>query len=877
VTLRSIFGLCITLLLAATVLAQGVATGADLQGSIRALGTTLRVLQITAHPGDEDGALLLYQVRGQGASVTLLTLTRGERDDNRHDILEPAEQGLLRTMEQLASDEHYGVDQRFTRVVDFGFARTSDEVFDRWGGHNAALSDIVRVIRETHPDIIITPFEIGSPDGDGQHQATAILVREAFRAAADPKKFPEQLTDGVEPWQAKRLFVLMHSGAYSVAFNSGAVGAGEHESWQQQAERALTEQRSQQGIAHLPHDSVRHYRLIESAAGSELAEGARDFADGLNSGIASLLSPTFSSMAASRSRASTASARVAGLGEQATLQVQSRLRAMSAAAVAAEASTGDRLNRIAQITEYLRNLRGVQDRMIGAHASAWLRAELAQKRKLAEHALLLAADVRLQARLMDDSQGPTYVLVPGASFAVQVQLESGAGVSVNIANMELKAEGGRWAPRREWNPGDAQAVFRGRVPPDAPFTRPQFLLDSEEDGTYRILDERNATRPLPPPSLQAIAEIEINGEVVQASAPVEARDGPQDALQRTAVVAPPISVIVEPRTHWNRRTNFAYGEIEVRVRSNLPKLQNALLSVYPPAGWRAEPEHEVLDIERRGEEHSYRFFLIQERGGEGVFPVRALVRWGGAVFDQGYTLVHGARNQVAFGYRPSTGSLVSAEVDVPENLEVGYVGVAGDPIPATLRDINVKVTDLGQDELMQGRLGKYWAIVLGPHALDTREDLAGARTRLLSYGEAGGALVILGQADAVRFSSNAPLPYPMDLGTARVSNEASAVEMIEEHDDLLWDPNEIGSEDFRGWSEERGGHFAERWDAHFQALLRMSDPGQPVQEGSLIRARYGRGTVVYTGLSFYRQLPGGVPGALRLLVNLLSSGAELHR
>jgi hypothetical protein len=128
----------------------------------------------------------------------------------------------------------------------------------------------------------------------------------------------------------------------------------------------------------------------------------------------------------------------------------------------------------------------------------------------------------------------------------------------------------------------------------------------------------------------------------------------------------------------------------------------------------------------------------------------------------------------------------------------------------------------------------------------------------------------------VRFSSNAPVPYALELGTARVSNEASAVEMIDEHDDLFSDPNEIGSEDFRGWTEERGRYFALRWDAHFEALLRMGDPGQPLQEGSLIRARYGRGSVVYTGLSFFRQLPAGVPGALRLLVNLLSSGAELH-
>jgi hypothetical protein len=453
-----------------------------------------------------------------------------------------------------------------------------------------------------------------------------------------------------------------------------------------------------------------------------------------------------------------------------------------------------------------------------------------------------------------------------------VQVEAAAGI--RVASVELKSEGGRWTPRREWTAGDTHAVFRGRVPVDAPFTRPQFLLDGEEDGAYRILDERSATRALPPASLSAVVEVEVDGEVVRASAEVMGREG---STRRTVSIAPAVSVIVEPRTHWNRRTNLAYGEIEVRVRSNVAHLQNALLSVHPPKGWRAEPEHEVLEIEGQGEEHSYRFFLVQEHGDEGAFAVRAVVRLGNAVFDQGYTIVKSAGERVAFDYRTSDGWLVSAGVEVPEGLEVGYVGVAGDVIPAALRGIGVQVTDVDREELLHGRLEKYWAIALGPHAVDARDEVGEAKSRLLHYAETGGALVIMGQADAARFASNAPVPYAVEVGLARVSNEASAVEMIDEHDDLLQDPNEIGADEFRGWSEERGRYFARSWDSHFEALLRMRDPGEPVQEGSLIRARYGRGSVVYTGLAFYRQLPAGVPGALRLLVNLLSAGAELHR
>ena len=852
--------------------------------AVRGLGTTMRVLQITAHPGDEDGALLLYFARAEGARVTLLTLTRGEGGDNRLGIIEPTEQGLLRTMEQLASDEHYGAAQRFTRAVDFGFVRTADKVFERWRGHNVALADMVRVIRETRPEIIVTPFDTSSTDGDGQHEATAILVREAFRAAADAKKFPEQLSGEIQPWQAKRLFALARSGAYSVAFNATDRAAGEGESWQQLAERALAEQASQQGIWHAPHEhslpqDVRRYRLVDSAPGYAMAAGAKNFTEGLDSRLESLSGD-------------------AGLSRDAAQQVQGRLMAMSVSAAAAGSAAlsdnaEDRSECAVQIAAYLRNLRAVEDLMLGGHATGLLRAEVAAKRKEAEQALLLAAGVRVQARLVDEDAA-AYVLVPGASFAVQVQVEADSGV--RVAGLELKSEGGRWTPRREWTPGEAHAVFRGRVPPDAPFTRPQFLLESAEDGVYRILDERNATRALPPPALHAVAEIEVNGELVRASVPVEGRDGSaqdesadaQDGrsessgAMRGVMVAPPVSVIVEPRMQWNRRTRRSYGEIEVRVRSNVANLHNALLSVHPPNGWRTEPEHEMLEIEKRGEEHTYRFYLVQNRGSDGEVPVRAVVRWGGAVFDQGYTMVrragvYGAPGQVEFDYRASDGWLISAGIEVPDNIEVGYVGAGGDAIPAALRGINVSVTEMDRESLLQGRLERFWAIVVGPHAIDVRDDLGEARTRLLHYAETGGTVVILAQSDAARFARNAPLPYSVELGNARVSYTSSTVEMIEEHDDLLQDPNEIGAGDFRNWSEELGRNFARRWDRHFAALLRLRDPGEPVQEGALIRARYGRGSVVYTGLSFYRQLPAGVPGAMRLLVNLLSAGAELHR
>ena len=862
-TSRRIFVLLLTVFLLALLLAAplcGQTPGKTAAQPVPAwqlqgLGSTLRVLQITAHPGDEDGALLAYFAQGAGARVTLLTLTRGERGDSHEGVREPGEQGLVRTLEQQAADAIYGVEQRYTRVVDFGYTRKSSEAFDRWLGHNPALADMVRVVRETRPQVIIVPFDSGG-DGDGQHEATLILAREVFKAAADLKKFPEQLKDGLEVWQPRRLFALARTGSYTVEFHADETPHGAPESWQQLGQRALQQERSQLGLWHAPGGATRRYRLVEAAPGFELADGAQDFAFGISAQLESLAADS-------------------GLSKDSAQSAERRLRLMRTASEQAAESHSDAAACAGHLAEHLQNLRTVEDLLLGGRGNAAFRAEILSRRAQAEHLLVQAAGVKVQALLKEDGAATTAdaanVLVPGMKYTIEVRAELASDASVH--SFELRSEGGRWTPAREWKPGEAQAIFRGRVPQDAPFTRPQFLLGSEDDAVYRILDEHNATRPLPPPPLEAVVEVQIGDELARIVVPVQAMTG---GVPQPLAVAPPMSVIVQPRTHWNRRTRYSYGEMEVRVRSNVANLQNALLTVHPPSGWHTEPEHEMLEIATRGDEHTYRFFMVQDRGGEGAFPSRAIVRWASSVFDQGYTIVRAAGG-VAFHYRSSDGVLVSTAVDVPEGLSVGYVGLPGDNIPAALRDMNIRVVTLDAASLESERLERYWSIVLGPGVVDVRDELAAQRERLLSYVKGGGVVLILGQTDTARFATNAPLPYPLELGTARVSNAYSAVEFPEAHHELLQEPNDIAEEDFRGWSEERGHNFALHWDGRYEALLRMRDTGQPVQEGALLRARYGRGSVIYSGLAFHRQLDAGAAGALKLLVNLLSAGAELHR
>ncbi|HEY1262314.1 MAG TPA: PIG-L family deacetylase, partial [Terriglobales bacterium] len=275
--------------------------GAGLKQMLRKLGTTGRLLQIDAHPDDEDGGMLTLEARGKGITTVLLTLNRGEGGQNKvgsnlFDVL-----GVLRTLELTAADRYYGVEQRFTRVADFGYSKSADETFQKWGGHDIALGDIVRVIREFQPDVIVARFSGTSRDGHGHHEASAILAKEAFRAAADPNRFPEQMKEGLLPWQAKKFYVgnVCGFGAstcpdenYTVKLNTGQVDPVLGMSYIHFAMEGLRHQLSQGagGWSVEPGDRFTFYKLVDSVEKPKLDVNGheKDFFDGIDTSLTGL-------------------------------------------------------------------------------------------------------------------------------------------------------------------------------------------------------------------------------------------------------------------------------------------------------------------------------------------------------------------------------------------------------------------------------------------------------------------------------------------------------------------------------------------------------------------------------------------------------------
>jgi LmbE family N-acetylglucosaminyl deacetylase len=867
---------------------------------LQRLGTTARLMQTVAHPDDEDGGMLTLESRGRGASVLLMTLNRGEGGQNKvgsnlSDVL-----GVLRTLELLAADEYYGVEERFSRVADFGFSKSADETFTKWGGHDVALGDVVRVIRTFRPDVLVARFSGTERDGHGHHQASSILTKEAFRAAADPKRFPEQIAQGLEPWQAKKLYIgnVCGFGAmtcpdanWTVKLNTGEKSADLGGSYVQFAMQGLRHQLSQ-GAANWnvdPGDRFTFYKLVDSVEPTKLDKDGheKDFFDGIDTtlpglarGIAESKVPKFGY------ELQQIAIRIAQATEDAN-------RNDAAAAVIPLMGVAAAFKQLSV---------DVRAAGLGASAESDLIARLEEKSEQAEIAVDLALNVTLQATVIS-RVGPngepveeapkkeadaTITVSPGQDFLVAVDFHNGSKDRLFIDGLKLEVPEG-WATisdktkRRAISPGENErAVFRLRVPQNAAYTRPYWHRDDPEtESVNHIDDEKYATLPFPPPVLRARVEYSLedsNGKKeksgIRATVVTVFVDETGVQRARPLAVVPAFSIALEPGTQVISTHNGSSSEVAVGVASNLGREAGGTLRLALPKGWRSEPAQFAVELKRRGEKKDFQFKVFPAGLQEGRAKVRAVLEAGGEKFSEGYTLVTREDLGSFYYYQPAVQRVSIVDVKAPHDLKIGYVMGAGDDIPTVLKQVGMDVTLIPPGKLASEQLSQYGTIVLGIRAYDTQKDVVTNNQRLLDYVAAGGTLVVQYNAGAGDFNGGHFTPYSAELSRARVSVEEAPVEILAPEDGVFHYPNEITSRDFDGWVQERGLYFMDKWDEHFKPLLSCHDPGEDAQKGGLLRAQYGKGTYIYTGYAFFRQLPAGVPGAVRLYVNLLSAGHE---
>ena len=860
---------------------------AGLKLMLRRLQTTARLMQVTAHPDDEDGGMLTLEARGKGVSTLLMTLTRGEGGQNKlgsnlFDAL-----GVLRTLELLASDRYYGVEQRFSRVADFGYSKTPEETFQKWQGHDIALGDMVRVIRTFRPDVLVARFSGTDRDGHGHHQASAILTKEAFRAAADPKRFPEQLAEGLEPWQPKKLYIgnvcgfgamTCDAANYTLRLNTGVVDPVLGESYVQFAMQGLRHQLSQGSGSWTvePGDRFTYYKLVDSVVDSPKDKDGHEqtFFDGIDTTLPGLASRLEEEKKVPWLR-----------GELAEAQAK-----VDEAAVAAENDPAAAVRPVLAAGSLLigRLNKQIKESELSAQEKNYILSSLGAKESEIGKAVGLARGVTLHM-VVDAPLGTNpqdaFMAVPGRTFEVTARLSAGDLSTVNPSINLLLPQG--WNSKvlsREAEGDGIEMRFKVYVPPTAEPTRPYWHRnDPETEALNTIDDARYQGLPFPPPPVKALGQIgKPGGFATSAICMVRYKDASGAIAERPLAVAPAFSVLLDPSEQVIPTEDGPQSTVKVDVSSNLdsktlpethwagdPEKDEGALRAAVPEGWRVEPAEKRLEFHDRGERQSADFTVHPGNRTEGRKEIRASLKSAHRNYEEGYSVVTREDLGTFYYYQPAAQRVSVVDVKIPKDLKVGYVMGAGDEIPTVLQQIGMDVTLIPAEKLGSEDLSRHQTIVLGIRAYEQKDVIANNK-RLLDFVQAGGRLVVQYNTAPGDFNAGKFTPYPATLSRARVSVEEAPVAILDPANPIFHSPNEITQKDFAGWVQERGLYFMSQWDLNFTPLLESHDPGEGEQKGGLLVAHYGKGTYIYTGYAFFRQLPAGVPGAVRLFVNLVS-------
>jgi LmbE family N-acetylglucosaminyl deacetylase len=857
------------------------------------LKTTARIMQAVAHPDDEDGGLLTLEARGKGAAVLLFTVTRGEGGQNKFGAESSDELGILRTLELLEADKYYGVEQRFSHVVDFGFSKTAEETFNKWHGHDPALGDLVRAIRIFRPDVLTSRFSGTKRDGHGNHEASGVLTREAFRAAADPNRFPEQIKEGLLPWQAKKLYLgnpprLFQGGNiadedYTVKLNIGEYSPLLGMSYTQFALEGLAHQTSQGtgGIRVPPGPRYTYYKLTDSTLPKPATAHEADFFEGIDTSLAGLAAR----LGAEESKVPFLRPALESL--QKDVDEASRVFSMQEPSACAPALLGG-------LNETLLLIKQTSASDLSAAAKAELMASLEPKRQQFEEAAKEALGIffELTVDQAGPAAAPSYfprmeqtlsIAIPGQTFHVTARLYNRGKLPIKPSDVTLNLPQG-WKSTvlkkddKELSTGDVASVqFEVTAPESAKYTQPYFSRRNPETETvYAIGDPKLLTDPWPPYPVSARATFMIKDAWGDASAVAKIKfvDPTSGQSERPLAVGPPVSVLLNSPVVVAPVGGTGKSQIEVSVRSNVQSAVHAKLKLETPQGWKVEPAEIPVELDHDGDVNNYAFQITPQNLHEGTYKVTARAEYNGKQYAEGFKIITRPDLDSYYAYRPATENVQAVDVKLPSQLKVGYLMGAGDEIPSVLQSVGLSTSMITPQELASGDLDRYGTIVVGIRAYDTRTDVREYNRRLLDYVNRGGTLIVQYNQSTNLFNEGHYTPYPATEANVRVSVEEQPVEILAPEERVFDWPNKITQKDFDGWVQERGLYFMSQWDPQFKPLLACNDPGEPSQKGGLLMAHYGKGIYIFSAYGFSRQLPSGVPGAIRLFVNLVSAGHQ---
>ena len=854
---------------------------AGLYEAVKKLPTTARFLLVGAHPDDEPSGVVAYLARGEGVETAYLSLNRGEGGQNQigPELFDGL--GVIRTDELLGARTIDGAEQFFTTTYDFGYSRTLEETLEKWG-EERALSDIVRVIRTFRPQVVVT-FHADERVGHGHHQAAGYLTVKAFDLAADPEAFPEQLEEGLRPWQADKLYLSagVGGGEGDIDPDSLAINAGDYDpvlgrTYQQIGLEGRSYHRSQgMGNVQEPGPTTNYFTLLESHVPE--AEGAEtSFFSNINTSITGIGQ---------------------SLGEDAPAYLAADLEAIQTAATEAvdafdprapEEVAGPVLEGLAATDALIEKVNGDA---LSEDAKAQLLFELDRTREDFNEAARDALGLNVRA-LSSDA-----VVVPGQTFEVTLEalnqgaqevtvealaLEAPANWTVTEAEPEETEEGetpAKTAPAALAYNEEAAALYNVSVSEDAQLTRPYWRLPDAYTGHVVVEREDCVTLAYCPPQLYGVATVTADEAEVEVRLPVEYRwaDPNYGERHRLLSVAPRVSLSVTPNELILPEAEASAGtaiDVQVTVKNDAPEASSGEVRLGAPEGWTVEPDAQPFTLER---EEGTTLLTFSVTPPEGVtadrHEISATAMVDGSEYSEGYTLISYPHTEYRPLYSPAVATVNVLDVTVPENFRVGYVMGEGDSVADALTALGFEVEMLSPEQIANADLSVYDSIVLGVRAYLTRGDLIANHDRLMNYVEGGGNLVVqYNKYEWDGVMEGGPGPYPTAMSWNRVTEEDAPVTMLEPDNVLLNYPNDITQEDFEGWVQERGLYWLGEWDERYTPLLSSFDTGMEPFEGGLLTTEYGEGRWTYAGWAFFRELPAGVPGAYRLFTNLVVGG-----
>jgi len=879
----------------------GESNASEVWRALQRLQTTATVLHTVAHPDDENGSLLTWLSRSQGVRTGLYSTTRGEGGAN---LIGPElfdGLGIVRTEEHRAAARYYGVDLFFSRAVDFGYSKRLDETLEKWD-YQMLLEDMVRLIREYRPDVIISRFQGNRRDGHGHHQASGVVSLEAFRVAGDANRFPEHIAEGLQPWQPKKLYITRsrwrRSADDTVETPTLKIDTGEYNallgvSYHQIARKGLSYQRSQGAgqTRAAKGAAVSELRLVDTTlpkTGAALRHGDLALQDVGESSLFDGIDTTIMGMA-----------ELAGLPE---LRADFTHLQQSVDAALETFDARHPWTIVSHLAKGLKTTRGLIERIQSIAIEEAIRKHLlfllANKEQefmtAANTALGLSLEVLVQPERAEGTMFPSpqtfAVAIPGQRFSIAMRMVNPTPVVAEFVNASLQAPEGWGIHRVQTDQGESEKPrlqtnevvsipFEVEVPSHAAYTRPYWNRASEyHDAVYTLDSPTFRFLPFAPPEVHGILTYRVEGVGFTMMQPAQtiSINRPWGERRRLLTVAPPISLSVSPRIGVipiQRGKEAQHFTTTVEVLNNVKGEAKGVVALQLPEGWTTSPENAPFAFTHDGASRTFTFSVSAQHVEAGKsYIIQAAGTYDGEAYTTGYQTIDYPDLEPRHLYYPATMTLHSIDVQLPSNLKVGYVMGVGDKVPEALQQIGVDVQLLDREKLRTGNLNQFDTILIGIRAYAVRRDLIAYNSRLLDYVHKGGNLIVQYQTPEFDAAPFGPYPYTMGRRPEEVSEEDAQVSILEPDNLIFHHPNRIIAADFDGWVEERGSKFLTEWHPNYQALLTCNDREQEPQHGGFLYAPYGRGTYIYAAYAFYRQLPAGVAGAYRLFANMISLG-----